>query len=63
MNEKVIEITEVNPNEFFGSQNETIIQLKAYFPKLKIVTRGNKVKVFGEEKQLEEFEKKNANAS
>ena len=58
MNEKIIEITEVNPSEFFGSQNSTITQLKKYFPKLKIVARGNKVKIFGDDEQLEEFEKK-----
>ena len=58
MNEKIIEITEVNPSEFFGSQNATITQLKKYFPKLKIVARGNKVKIFGDDEQLEEFEKK-----
>ena len=60
MNEKIIEITEVNPSEFFGSQNATITQLKKYFPKLKIVARGNKVKIFGDDEQLEEFEKKMA---
>ncbi len=60
MNEKIIEITEVNPSEFFGSQNTTIIQLKKYFPKLKIVARGNKVKIYGDDEQLEEFEKKMA---
>jgi len=58
LNEKIIEITEVNPSEFFGSQNSTITQLKKYFPKLKIVARGNKVKIFGDDEQLEEFEKK-----
>jgi len=58
LNEKIIEITEVNPSEFFGSQNATITQLKKYFPKLKIVARGNKVKIFGDDEQLEEFEKK-----
>jgi len=58
LNEKIIEITEVNPSEFFGTQNKTISQLKRYFPKLKIVARGNKVKVFGDDSQLEEFEKK-----
>ena len=58
MNEKIIEITEVSPSEFFGTQNATILQLKKYFPKLKIIARGNKVKVFGDDDQLIEFEKK-----
>jgi len=58
LNEKIIEITEVDPSEFFGTQNETIIQLKKYFPKLKVVARGNKVKIFGNDDELAEFEKK-----
>jgi phosphate starvation-inducible PhoH-like protein len=32
--------------------------LKKYFPKLKIVARGNKIKVYGDEVLLEEFEKR-----
>lgn len=58
LNEKIIEITEVDPSEFFGTQNATIIQLKKYFPKLKVVARGNKVKIFGNDDELAEFEKK-----
>jgi phosphate starvation-inducible PhoH-like protein len=38
--------------------NETITSLKNYFPKLKIVARGNKVKAFGDEVVLDEFEKR-----
>lgn len=58
MNEKIIELLEVDPKEFFGTQNRTIIQLKKYFPKLKIVARGNKIKVFGDDEQITEFEKR-----
>ena len=57
MNELILELTEVNPSEFFGSQNLNIDLLKTYFPKLKIVARGNKVKAYGEPSILEEFEK------
>jgi len=58
LNEKIIEITEVNASEFFGTHNATISQLKKYFPKLKIVARGNKIKFFGDDEQLAEFEKR-----
>jgi phosphate starvation-inducible PhoH-like protein len=58
LNEKIIEITEVNPNEFFGTRNNTITQLKKHFPKLKIIARGNKIKVFGNDSQITEFEKR-----
>lgn len=58
MNELVIELTEISPRDFFGQQNETIELLKKYFPKLKIVARGSKVKVYGDEELLEEFDKR-----
>ncbi len=58
MNELILELTEISPREFFGQQNENIDLLKKYFPKLKIVARGNKIKVFGDEELLEEFEKR-----
>ncbi|MDG1227074.1 MAG: PhoH family protein [Polaribacter sp.] len=56
MNERVIELTEIGPKEFFGAQNSTIQQLKKYFPKIKIVARGSKLKVYGEPEILDEFE-------
>ncbi|CAM1340974.1 MULTISPECIES: PhoH family protein [Tenacibaculum] len=58
MNERIIELTEINPNDFFGAQNSTITQLKTFFPKVKIVARGNKLKIFGEAELLDEFEKR-----
>ena len=56
MNELIIELTDINARDFFGLQNETTELLKRYFPKLKIVVRGNKLKAFGDEEVLEEFD-------
>ncbi|CAA0212515.1 PhoH family protein [Tenacibaculum maritimum] len=58
MNERIIELTEINPNDFFGAQNSTITQLKTYYPKIKIVARGNTLKIYGEPEILDEFEKR-----
>ena len=58
MNEIEIVLSEVNSQDFFGEQNKTITQLRTYFPKLKIIARGDKIKAFGEEEILEEFEKR-----
>jgi len=58
LNELILELTEINPREFFGQGNENINLLKKYFPKLKIVARGNKIKVYGDEELLEEFDKR-----
>ena len=58
MNERIIELTEINPKDFFGAQNSNIEQLKKYFPKIKVVARGSKIKIFGEQDLLDEFEKR-----
>ena len=58
MNELIIELLEIGPREFFGSENANIELLKKYFPKLKIVARGNKIKAYGEEDVLEDFDRK-----
>ena len=56
MNERIIELEEINPKDFFGAHNSTIEALKKYFPKIKIVARGTQLKVFGESDILDEFE-------
>ena len=58
MNELIIELSEISPQDFFGKNNEHIELVKKYFPKLKIVARGNKIKAFGDEDLLEEFDKR-----
>ncbi|QWX84866.1 PhoH family protein [Cellulophaga sp. HaHaR_3_176] len=55
MKELIIELTEISPRDFFGQQNENIDLLKKYFPKLKIVARGSKIKAYGDDELLEEF--------
>ena len=58
MNEISIQLAEVNPTVFYGgSKSNNIAILKRYFPKLKIVARGDIVTAYGEEEVLEEFEK------
>ena len=58
MNELILELQQITPKEFFGPQNKNITLLKRYFPKLKIVARGNKITAFGDAELLEEFDKR-----
>jgi len=58
LNERIIELIEINPNNLFGPQNTNVEILRKYFPKLKIVARGNEVKAYGEPEILDEFEKR-----
>ena len=58
LNEISIQLAEVNPTVFYGgSKSKNIAILKRYFPKLKIVARGDIVTAYGEEEVLKEFEK------
>jgi len=56
LNERILELVEINPKELFGTNNSNIELLKKYFPKIKIVARGTTLKIFGEKEILDEFE-------
>lgn len=58
MNEKIIKIKNIDPNELFGLRNKNLDFIKSSFPKLKIITRGDEIKIFGDDKLLLEFESK-----
>ena len=56
MNELTLELTEVSPQVFCGEDESNIKYIKTLFPKLKIVARGSKLIVFGEEHLLKDFQ-------
>lgn len=58
MNERTIELVDIAPKEFWGTQDAHLETIKKYYPKLKIVARGNTIKIFGEKEALDEFEKR-----
>ena len=58
MNEKIIKIKNIDPKELFGLRNKNLDLIKSSFPKLKIIARGDEIKVFGDDKLLLEFESK-----
>jgi phosphate starvation-inducible PhoH-like protein len=58
LNELIIDLSESNPIEFFGVKNKNLAFLKSHFPKLKIVARGSTMKIYGDEEQLGEFDKR-----
>ena len=58
MNELEIILSDVSPQEFFGNQNINLELLKSYFPKLKIIARGNQINAYGEIEILDKFEKR-----
>ncbi|WP_395806131.1 PhoH family protein [Daejeonella sp.] len=55
MNELIITVENVNPVIIWGSNNEYFEIIKKSFPKIKIVARGNDVKVLGDEIEINNF--------
>jgi len=58
LQEKTIEIVGISPMDLFGINDQKLKLIRAYFPKLKIISRGNTIKVVGESDVIEQFEKK-----
>ncbi len=58
MFEKQILLEGVDPLEFYGVNNHKIDLIKTFFPKLKIVSRGNQLIIHGDEAESAAFEKK-----
>lgn len=58
MTEKIIELTNIAPKDFWGIQDIHLETIKKHYPKLKIVARGSTIKAFGESEVLDEFENK-----
>jgi phosphate starvation-inducible PhoH-like protein len=58
LSEIIINLEGIDPVEFYGVNNANLTLLKNAFPKLKIVSRGNKIKVVGNEEEIEVFEEK-----
>ncbi len=58
MNEKIIDLENIDLVVLFGSNNRKLYKIREFFPKLKLVARGNKLKVIGNESNILFFEKK-----
>ena len=56
MIEKHIVLEDIDPVVFYGVNNTHMQMIKALFPKLRIVARGNVIKVMGDEDELCAFE-------
>ena len=58
MIEKNLELNSINPLDIYGVNNKKLDFIIKFYPKLKIISRGNELKVLGEEEVIEQFEKK-----
>ena len=58
MHERLIELKEINVQDFYGNQNKNLDFITSHFPKLKIVARGRYISAMGNETELNGFETK-----
>lgn len=58
MSEVIIPIDTFNPVEFFGVNDTNLEVIRKNFPELKLVARGNEIKVIGDERNIHLFAEK-----
>ena len=55
MAEQIVQIENVNPSDLYGAKDQHLTMIKNFFPKLKIIARGDFVKVIGEDDEVNYF--------
>ena len=56
MIEQLIYLEGIDPALLYGVNNNLLDKIRSFYPKLKIVARGNEIRVFGEEDEITRFE-------
>ena len=56
MSEKKIELFEIDPVEILGVNDKLLTRLANYYPKLKVVARGNTIALKGSNKDIDSFQ-------
>lgn len=58
MTELVIFLEDIDPVIFYGTNNSLLDKIRRFFPKIKIIARGNELKCIGEEAEITLFAEK-----
>jgi phosphate starvation-inducible protein PhoH and related proteins len=58
MSEKIIDIESHHPLDIFGVNDQNLNTVRNFFPKLKIISRDNTLKIVGEDAEVNVFEQK-----
>jgi phosphate starvation-inducible PhoH-like protein len=58
MTEKIIYLDGIDPVNIYGAKNKQLDKIRGFFPKIKIVARGNELKIMGKEEEINDFETK-----
>ncbi|MCQ2959785.1 MAG: PhoH family protein [Bacteroidales bacterium] len=57
MTEQILYLDTVDPIDIFGIQNDKFEVIKKFFPKLKLIARGNEIHLIGSQKEIDNFER------
>ncbi len=55
MTEIIIFLEDIDPVVLFGANNSLLDKIRGFFPKIKIILRGNEIKCIGEEHEITAF--------
>lgn len=56
MAESVIQLTHVDPIVIYGVNDSKLEKLRTYFPKLKLIARGETIRIIGDEEEIQRFQ-------
>ncbi len=55
MAEQIVQVENVNPSDLYGANDQHLTMIRSLFPKIKIIARGDYIKVIGEDEEVEYF--------
>lgn len=55
MSEQIVQIENVNPSDLYGANDQHLTMIKSLFPKIKIIARGDLIKIIGKDEDVEYF--------
>jgi phosphate starvation-inducible PhoH-like protein len=58
LSEKTIKLDAINPVEIYGVNDSKLTLIKTFFPKLKVIARGNQIKVIGDAEEIAAFDER-----
>ena len=55
MAEQIVQIENVNPSDLYGANDQHLTMIKSLFPKIKIIARGDLIKIIGKDEDVDYF--------
>ncbi len=55
MSEQIVQIENVNPSDLYGANDQHLTMIKSLFPKIKIIARGDYIKIIGKDEEVDYF--------